>query len=61
MLVYIKKIQIIKMSWEYKKENTRYKFGDKNQEIIEDGYKNGYGYVDFVDSIDFTKDNITII
>lgn len=49
------------MSWEYNKGRTWYKFSDKVQKIIDEKYKNEYGYVDFIDDINFSGDNLTII
>lgn len=49
------------MSWEYKKKDKWYKFDNNVQVIIENKYKEGYGYVDFIDDKNFPNDNLTII
>ena len=49
------------MSWQYKKKERWYNFIQELQIIIEDKYKNNYGYVDFIDDENFPNDNLTII
>lgn len=49
------------MSWEYNRGKTWYKFSNEVQKIIEERYKNGYGYVDFIDDVNFSGDSLTII
>lgn len=49
------------MSWEYNKKRIWYKFSNEVQKIIEEKYNDQYGYVEFIDDINFPGDILTII
>ena len=49
------------MSWQYNKNKTWYNFSNEVQKNIEEKYNDQYGYIDFIDDINFPGDNITII
>lgn len=49
------------MSWQYNKNKKWYNFSNEVQKNIDEKYNNKYGYIDFIDDINFPEDTITII